>query len=499
MKSLPHEVKSLKVHIRQRNLNAIRKFINDHPKINLNAKDKDQRTVLYDVIHTCNENILHYFLTLPNNHFKINDKDSFNMTPLDYLLSLKTFEDIKPCFDLLIKAGAIEKHNNKDNQKIRNEYTGNTYHLNGDLPSWSFISNNNIKLTNDTKSSVSNNNNNNIIALIISYPVLTLLSIISMMNKTNIINQKVFYMNNFEDIKNDLFLVDIMIALLTGLVLCHIYLKSKLDGIKVSIIILCISSIEEQLSIQLGETHCHFDAFLMVTKCSSFNSIIFYIPWMYSCYYIAQIMKFPTNRSKLLFIGLIHPLFCTMYELTGANNQRWWRWGTKVAALNERFYEVPIMAVAFHYFFGLCFAVCFEKISKIKINSLIQIIICILLPPIAATLLLASFTFFIQFGLTNFHLTYALLLGSIAIILYDFSYHQKKNGKVINEVKLKKDWSNHILISIPFLFFTFIFSILLKDLYLSHNIKPYQNVLLCNIVLGYSGLVLVVLNSRAFD
>jgi len=493
MKSLPHEVTALKIHIRQRNLNAIRKFINDHPKINLNAKDKDQRTILYDVIHTNNSIMLHYFLSLPNNHFKINDKDSFNMTPLDYLLSLKTFEDIKPCFDLLIKAGAIEKHNNKD--KIRNEYTGNTYHLNGDLPSWSFSdkasSNNKIKPTNDIKPS----NNNNIIALIISYHILILLSIISIMDKTNIINQKVFYMNKLEDIKNDLFLVDMVIAVLTGLVICHIYLKSKWDGIKVSIIILCISFIEEQLSIQLGETHCHFDAFLMVTKCSSFNSIIFYIPWMYSCYYIAQMMKFPTNRSKLLFIGLIHPIFCTMYELTGANNQRWWKWGTKVAALDERFYEVPIMAVAFHYFFGLCFAVCFEKISKMKINSLIQIILCILLPPIAATLLLASFAFFIQFGFTNFHLTYALLLGSTAIILYDFMYHhQKKDGKVINEVKSKKDWSNHILIAIPFLFFTFIFGILLKDLYLSHHIKPYQNVLLCNIVLGYCGLVLISFN-----
>ena len=60
MKSLPNEVTALKIHIRHKDLNAIRKFINDHPKINLNAKDKDQRTILYDVVHTCNENIVNY-------------------------------------------------------------------------------------------------------------------------------------------------------------------------------------------------------------------------------------------------------------------------------------------------------------------------------------------------------------------------------------------------------------------------------------------------------
>lgn len=492
---------ALKFLIRKKELNAIRKFINDHPLLNLNAKCKQGRTILYDVVQTVNDDIVHYFLTLTNHRFKINDTDERKISVLDLLLSLKTYEDITPCYNLLLKAGAIEKSNK--NEQIRQNYTGNSYHLNGDLPQWnSYLSqkdkspsrviySNKKQRYNDTKQTnndieLKEHKNNNLLTIIISYIILILLVI----NKNKLItimkmfSVNIFYMNKYENIKNDLFLVDVVIAVLTVLVVVHIYLKTKWNGIKVSIIICSIATIAEQLSISLGETHCHFDALIMITKCSSLNSLLFYLPWMYSCYYISQNFNFQTKRSRLLFIGLIHPIFCTMYELTGANNH-WWTWGIKIEVLNERFYQVPVMTIAFHYFLGLFFNLLYDQTSTMRLNSFIKIVLCIILPPLAATLCLTSYAIFTPFGFSNAILTLILLLGSFLIILND----NLKNDNGKDYPRVKRNIHDIILLSIPLIFFTFILMILLKDLDLDN--KPFQKVLLCNIIIGYIGLLLI--------
>lgn len=506
---IQQELNVLIYHIRRQDLDSIKKYLNDHNRINLNEKNSDGRTILYNVVETVNADILHYFLSLSNSRFKINDVDKLNMTLLDFLISLKTRIDITTCHNLLQKAGAQRYNNN--NKDLRYNYTGNSYHLYGDLPTW------NIKRINDIPPSSKEINSSNdiiiedlrykphLLILILSYIIILLFSAIpvkgnslwpflvygnAIMNCNNWFSEPIFYINSFTAIKNDLILVDIMMTLLTGLVLLHIYLSTKWNGVQVSIIILSITIIAEQLSIQFGETHCHFEALIMVTKCSSLNSIIFYLPWMYSCYFIGQHLKFPTKRGKMLFIGLIHPIFCTMYELTGANNQRWWSWGTKIAALNERYYEVPIMAVAFHYFYGLCFAVTYDKVTSTKVNILIQIVLCILLPPITACLLLTSFALFIPLGLkfTNFILTFALLIGSFIVIIYDWQNTGNSPKKII---KQNKDLSDYILLLIPFSFFTFILMLQLITLDLGH-IEAYQIVLFANILIGYIGLAIIL-------
>jgi hypothetical protein len=517
---IQQELNVLRHHIRRQDLNAIKKYLNDHNRINLNEKDSNGRTILYDVVQSVNADILHYFLSLTNSRFKINDVDNMNMTILDFLFSLKTRLDLEPCHQVLLKAGA--QHYNNNNKDFRYNYTGNSYHLYGDLPSWNISEAKQVnrKQTNhinkQNKSSKDSNmkekknenteNYYKLLMLIISYVIIILFSAISkgnsfwpllvygnaIVNCNNWFSAKIFYINSIANIKNDLFLVDCMMALLTGLVLLHIYLKTKWNGTMVSIIILCITVVAEQLSIQLGETHCHFEALVMVTKCSSLNSIIFYLPWMYSCYFIGQHINFPTKRGKLLFIGLIHPIFCTMYELTGANNQRWWSWGSKIPALNERYFEVPIMAVAFHYFYGLCFAATYDKVITMKINTLIQIGLCIIIPPTAACLMLTSFALFVPLGFTNFMMTFALLLGSFIVILYDWQNNTEINSKNIKNKQTK----DYMLLSIPFLFFTFVLLLQLTALDLGGHIEAYQIVLFVNILLGYIGLAIILFYSR---
>ena len=47
---------------------------------------------------------------------------------------------------------------------------------------------------------------------------------------------------------------------------------------------LLLSVCTEQASIRLGGTHCHNTSPFMFSTCSSWNSILYYVPWMYSCY-----------------------------------------------------------------------------------------------------------------------------------------------------------------------------------------------------------------------
>ncbi len=119
-------------------------------------------------------------------------------------------------------------------------------------------------------------------------------------------------------LSSDILAVDAIIFLLSLLVCTHIVLKTREEGVTCCIAIFSIALISEQLSITLGDTHCHHDSDVFnFSKCSSGNSVIFYIPWMYSCYFIGKEVAFSSVQARSAFIGLLHPLFCIMYELTG--------------------------------------------------------------------------------------------------------------------------------------------------------------------------------------
>lgn len=149
--------------------------------------------------------------------------------------------------------------------------------------------------------------------------------------------------------------IDFLVALLCCLVVVHVIYYTRASGVRCIQTILLSSFFIERLSIRLGDTHCHADGSVMVAKCSSLNSILFYVPWMYACWAaglrLGKALELPPLQLSLL-IGLLHPLFCVPYELTGANKQ-WWQWGKNLEALGDRAFNVPIMTVMFHFTFGL--------------------------------------------------------------------------------------------------------------------------------------------------
>ena len=135
---------------------------------------------------------------------------------------------------------------------------------------------------------------------------------------------------------------------------------------------------------------------MMLAKCSSLNSVFFYVPCetkivislvsmifrdidllilktkctgMYSCWAAGSRISTKTvvhnfNSSKhicrilicgasidqifgkYLSIGLLHPIFCVLYELTGINIG-WFFWGSKISALQTRLYQGLVHPILF--------------------------------------------------------------------------------------------------------------------------------------------------------
>jgi len=183
-----------------------------------------------------------------------------------------------------------------------------------------------------------------------------------------------------------------------------------------------------------------------------------------------------------------------MYELTGANEKRWWSWGTKVPALLDRFYEVPIITVAFHWFYGLCFALSYKTFFVMKIHNTLKVIICIIVTPILSCTLLTSFSLFNIIGLSNSFLTFLLLLGSTYLVIYDI-FHSKTRKKMVKKVK---DFSDYILFAIPLIFFSFILwsnNIFLELILFDISFIPtYKIVITLNAIVGY----IIILNIMYF-
>ena len=44
----------------------------------------------------------------------------------------------------------------------------------------------------------------------------------------------------------------------------------------------------EQASLRLGGTHCHQSGMFNLSDCSSWNSVAYYVPWVYACVSLAK-------------------------------------------------------------------------------------------------------------------------------------------------------------------------------------------------------------------
>ena len=82
----------------------------------------------------------------------------------------------------------------------------------------------------------------------------------------------------------------------------------------------------EHLSLFLGGTHCHATSPLLpaITPCSSVNSVLFYVPWIYTSLEAARRLRLHPLAFPFA-VGLLQFGFGVVYEMQGPTNH-FWRW-----------------------------------------------------------------------------------------------------------------------------------------------------------------------------
>uniref|UniRef100_A0A7S4AZM0 Uncharacterized protein n=1 Tax=Chrysotila carterae TaxID=13221 RepID=A0A7S4AZM0_CHRCT len=176
------------------------------------------------------------------------------------------------------------------------------------------------------------------------------------------------------------------------------------------IMALCI----EQASIRFGGTHCHAPSVFDFSDCSSLNSVLFYIPWIYSA--LASTARLVQKRSAAfpLLCGFMLMAQGLVYELQGPSME-WWLWPPRVGgvlrspstitqfgdlstsphqvstsphvtdALAERVFGVPAMSIYFHFALGVGIAASLQLFSFP--TSFFKTLVCVgLVSPILALL-----------------------------------------------------------------------------------------------------------------
>jgi hypothetical protein len=165
-------------------------------------------------------------------------------------------------------------------------------------------------------------------------------------------------------------------------VCAHVALRTKKDGIVLIITALCVGTLVELVSVYIMSSRCHAESFIMIGECCSVTSILYYVPWMYSCYAIGNRVPLQSKFARNLLVASLHPLFSLMYEIVGANCG-WIYWGQppqsslqssfsmlfggitgndgtafirmQEHSLNERVFGVPVISIMFQFFFGVAF------------------------------------------------------------------------------------------------------------------------------------------------
>ena len=164
----------------------------------------------------------------------------------------------------------------------------------------------------------------------------------------------------------------------------------------------------EHASLRFGGTHCHASGVVNFSECSSANSVLYYIPWVYICITTAAEMigarrwMFPFLNA-MLFFGM-----CGVYEMQGPL-MGWWLWPRSdgivkpraqlwqfgdpgqddrgmvttfhaYEALSERVYGFPPMAPYFHAAFGFGIALAllitdsYLEHSKVKMSKTLKFV-----------------------------------------------------------------------------------------------------------------------------
>lgn len=140
------------------------------------------------------------------------------------------------------------------------------------------------------------------------------------------------------------FELDALYSVLTALTLAHAVSKRGfLRGTALVVIIFVQAAVFEHLSLWLGGTHCHAASPLMITPCSSLNSVLFYIPFSYVP--VAAATRLNLHPLALPFLcGLLQLGFGSTYEIQGPINN-FWHWPTADGVIAS----APSLAAWHHY------------------------------------------------------------------------------------------------------------------------------------------------------
>lgn len=207
-----------------------------------------------------------------------------------------------------------------------------------------------------------------------------------------------------------IFQLDVLFSLLALLTWYHAISKRGFWQGSALIAFLVVNTILfEHTSLFLGGTHCHATSpIAQITPCSSLNSILFYVPWIYTSVEAALRLSLRHTVCFPLVVGLLQFGFGTGYEMQGPL-QNFWKYpdehgviAASVAALNdwegyppflpharsnheiatidaegvfrvsrhahqaleERLYEFPVLAPYFHFCYGLAWALSLVLVAR---------------------------------------------------------------------------------------------------------------------------------------
>ena len=152
--------------------------------------------------------------------------------------------------------------------------------------------------------------------------------------------------------------LDLLVLVMVALTFAHASTRPLGLGVAVTVFLLALAI--EQASIWVGGTHCHADAAVMISPCSSLNSVAYYVrqflprgmmfsllcacarsrcplhvfilhslnspqvPWLYSC--IASGQRLGLSRVATPFaVAIMMHGFIVGYEFVGPTHA-WWAW-----------------------------------------------------------------------------------------------------------------------------------------------------------------------------
>ena len=118
--------------------------------------------------------------------------------------------------------------------------------------------------------------------------------------------------------------LDTLVALMAALTLAHAYTTKATP---LALAALGLGLLTEHASLRLGGTHCHASSPHLgdISDCSSLNSVLYYLPWVYSCVTLGRRLVDETSWAFPLLTGLLFFGMCGVYECQGPI-MGWWLW-----------------------------------------------------------------------------------------------------------------------------------------------------------------------------